>query len=306
MNKYQKKTISFHPNNKHQSGYDLEALSAVHPELTAFVNENSYGNLSIDFADPNAVKALNTGLLKKHYGITFWEFPEANLCPPIPGRVDYIHHLNDLLRASGLKKDITVLDIGTGATCIYPLLGQATYGWNFIGSEVDKTSLKVAQTIIDRNSLSHAIKLQTQKDTSQIVEGILNTSKKLTACMCNPPFFKSEKDALAATTRKLKGLKKDAKGITRNFSGTHNELWYQGGEKAFLHNYLYQSSLFKTHCFWYTSLVSNKAHVKSMQESLKKLGAIVIKVIDMSQGHKISRIVAWTFLTKQAQAEWRV
>ena len=304
MNKYQKKTISFHPNNKHQSGYDLEALSAVHPELTAFVNENSYGNLSIDFADPNAVKALNTGLLKKHYGITFWEFPEANLCPPIPGRVDYIHHLNDLLRASGLKKDITVLDIGTGATCIYPLLGQATYGWNFIGSEVDDRSLKVAQTIIDRNGLKDSIELRVQRDKMQIIIGILNASERVSACMCNPPFFKSEKDALVATKRKLRGLGKGTNDVIRNFSGTQSELWYEGGEKAFLHNYLYQSSHYKTNCFWYTTLVSDKDHVKYMQKSLKKLGVTKMKVIPMSQGNKVSRIVAWSFLTEKEQNAW--
>jgi len=301
-----KKSGRFHPNNKHKSGYDLEVLVAVYPKLAPFVQKNTYGNQSIDFANPKAVKALNTGLLKKHYGITFWEFPDANLCPPIPGRVDYIHYLNDLLLASGLKKSITVLDIGVGATCIYPLLGHASYNWDFIGSDVDTMSIKVAQTIIDKNNLSQMIQLRIQKDKAQILKGIINPSEKMSACICNPPFFKSQNEALAATTRKLKGLGENTDEVVRNFSGTQNELWYQGGEKAFLHNYLYQSSLFKTNCYWYTSLVSNKDHIKSMQQSLKKLGATKIKVINMAQGNKISRIVAWSFLTEEEQKTWSV
>ena len=300
-----KKSHSFHPKNKHKSDYDLDALCNLHSDLKAFVHINNYQKQTIDFAIPKAVKALNTALLKAHYKVNFWEFPESNLCPPIPGRADYIHYLNDLLRDSGLQNDITILDIGIGATCIYPLLGHAEYGWKFIGSDVDKDSLETAQIIIDKNDLSEVIELRFQEDKTQILNGIIESSEKITASMCNPPFFKSEADALAATARKLKGLGATNETVVRNFSGTQNELWYQGGEKAFLHNYLYESSLLKTNCFWYTSLVSNKAHVKSMEQSLKKLGATKIKVINMAHGNKISRMVAWTFLTATEQKAWK-
>jgi 23S rRNA (adenine1618-N6)-methyltransferase len=184
------------------------------------------------------------------------------------------------------------------------LLGHAVYGWNFIGSDVDKESLETAQTIINKNKLFEVMQLRIQTETSKILKGVLDPSEKITAAICNPPFFKSEEDALTATTRKLKGLGTTNKDLVRNFSGTQTELWYQGGEKAFLHTYLYESSLLKTNCFWFTSLVSNKEHVKSMEKSLKKLGATKVKVINMSQGNKISRIVAWTFLTEAEQKEW--
>ena len=122
--------------------------------------------------------------------------------------------------------------------------------------------------------------------------------------MCNPPFYKNEQDATQSNLRKLTGLNKENTKPNRNFSGTANELWYEGGEKAFLHTYLYESSLFKTQCFWYTSLVSNKDLVKSLQKSLKKLGATQIRVINMQLGNKISRIVAWTFLSIEEQKDW--
>ena len=257
--------------------------------------ENKYETKTIDFANPKAVKALNTALLFKHYKIKYWQFPDSNLCPPIPGRVDYIHHIADLLKSSNISESINILDIGTGASCIYPVLGQAEYNWNFVGTDIDKTSLEHAQNIINKNNLSDSISLRIQKDTSQIFKGVINENDKFSVSICNPPFYKSEAEALEATTRKLKGLNKDNNKVVRNFAGTQNELWYKGGEKAFIHNYLYESSLFKAQCEWFTTLVSKNELVKGMYTSLKKLGATDVKTIHMGQGNKISRIVTWTF-----------
>lgn len=265
---------------------------------------NTFGNISIDFSNPKAVKALNTALLKHHYKVSFWEFSDAHLCPPIPSRAAYIDVLKTILTTSGITDNVNVLDIGTGATCIYPLLGQAMYDWRFIASEIDEKAIKVAQNILDNNHLNDHIELRFQNDKHSILNGIINPKDTISASMCNPPFYKNETEAIAHTTRKQKGLGQKIDASKRNFSGTANELWYPGGEKAFLHNYLYQSSLLKTSCFWYTSLVSKKELIASMQESLKKLGATQIKILDLKVGHKISRVVAWTFLSKEEQKEW--
>ena len=295
MNLKIKTNPNFHPKNKHKSGYDLEALCEAYPDLLSFVFENNYQTKTIDFANPNAVKALNRALLFKHYGINFWEFPDSNLCPPIPGRVDYIHHIADLLKSSKISGNINVLDIGTGASCIYPILGNAEYNWKFVGTDIDRNSLEYAQIIVNENKLNDVIQLRFQKDVSQIFNGVLNEEDSFSVSICNPPFYKSETEALEATTRKLKGLNREGDKVVRNFSGTQNELWYKGGEKAFIHNYLYESSLFKKQCVWFTTLISKKDLVKGMYTSLKKLGATDIKTINMGQGNKVSRIVAWTF-----------
>lgn len=293
-----------HKNNKHKNGYDLNILKTENPTLEPFVFTNKFGKETIDFAKPEAVKALNTALLKTYYNIIYWEFPDANLCPAIPGRVDYIHYINDLLNQSRITNNITVLDIGTGANCIYPLLGHKTYNWNFVGAEVNREALNTAKTIVERNTLNKVITFRQQHNDNNIFNGILTKTDRFVVTLCNPPFYKSETEAIAATTRKLKGLGKQTDKVVRNFAGQSQELWCKGGEKAFLHTYLYESSLHKTNCFWYTSLVSNKDNIKSMQKSLKKLGATVIKTIDMLQGNKKSRIIAWTFLTEKEQKTW--
>lgn len=295
---------NLHPNNKHNSEYSFSELITVYPLLKEFVFINKHETETIDFANYEAVKAINTALLFKYYNITFWDFPSDNLCPPIPGRVDYIHYLNDLLKSSGIKKNISILDIGTGASCIYPLLGNAEYGWQFAGTDIDKKSLDRASKILKKNNLTKCIELKQQANSSQILKGILDEKDRFSAVMCNPPFYRSQQEAMEANARKLEGLGSRNDSKTRNFSGKQQELWYKGGEKAFVHTYLYESSMFKTQCFWYTTLVSKKENVQSMYDSLTKLGATEIKTIPMHQGNKITRVIAWTFLSDKEQKEW--
>jgi 23S rRNA (adenine1618-N6)-methyltransferase len=38
-----------------------------------------------------------------------------------------------------------VLDIGTGASCIYPILGQTVYQWHFVASDIDPISINTAK-----------------------------------------------------------------------------------------------------------------------------------------------------------------
>lgn len=295
-----------HKKNKHTDDYNFDQLATVYPNIVPFIYTNANNKKTIDFANPKAVKALNAALLKSHYDIDFWEFPDHFLCPPIPGRVDYIHHISDLLERSKLTNNITVMDIGSGANCIYPLLGTAVYDWDFIAVESNDDALKHAQHIIDKNNLKDKIKLKKQDDVAHVLNGVLNKTDQVTVTMCNPPFFKNEEDALKATTSKLKGLGKPTDQMIRNFAGQAHELWYKGGEKAFLHNYLYESSLLKTQSFWYTSLVSNKDNVKTIHQSLKKLGATAVLTIGMNIGNKKSRIVAWTFLDEEQQQNWNI
>jgi 23S rRNA (adenine1618-N6)-methyltransferase len=283
------KEKNLHPRNKFNKGYDFGALIKINPNLEAFVSKNQFDVITIDFSNPEGVKELNKALLFSYDKISVWDFPKENLCPPIPGRLDYIHYLADVI---GDEENIKILDIGTGATCIYPLLGAAEYDWNFVATDIDFKSLDTAQDIIHDNNLGSKIALRQQPDENNILKGILNNEDSFTAVMCNPPFFKSAEEAQGANKRKNKNL---GNNTIRNFSGSNNELWYVGGEKAFLHNYLYESSLFKDKSKWFTSLVSKKENIIGLQESSAKLGATEFKVIPMSQGNKVTRIACWRF-----------
>ncbi|WP_299050696.1 23S rRNA (adenine(1618)-N(6))-methyltransferase RlmF [uncultured Polaribacter sp.] len=283
------KDKGLHLKNKFNKGYNFDELIQKNPEIEQFVTKNKHGNFSIDFSNPKTVKELNKALLFSYDEIFVWDFPDENLCPPIPGRLDYIHHVSDLLST---EDQVKILDIGTGATCIYPLLGVAEYKWNFVATDIDLDSLDTAQDIIDDNNLDGFIKLRQQFDEQHILKGIIEENDSFSATMCNPPFYKSAEEARGANRRKTRNLGNNA---VRNFSGNNNELWYIGGEKAFLHNYLYESSLYPKISKWFTSLVSKKENVVSLRDSSKKLGVSQFRVIHMNQGNKVARIVCWQF-----------
>jgi len=286
------KKSGLHPNNPHKNGYDFQQLEKTSPNLTPHVFVNEYGTRTIDFSSPTAVKALNTALLLAVHKVQYWVFPDTHLCPPIPGRADYIHYLNDLLEESKITGPVKVLDLGTGANCVYPLLGNRSYGWEFVGTDIDPKSLQVAKTIVQKNGLNIQVSLRLQQDASHVLEGVILKGEQFTVTMCNPPFYKSAAEAQGANARKSRNL---GTNTQRNFSGNNNELWCVGGEKAFLHTYLYESSQYPTRSKWFTSLVSSKDTVKSLQVSAKKLGAKECRVIPMQQGNKVTRIVAWRF-----------
>lgn len=283
-----------HSLNLHRNGYDFPALVQAHPTLSQYVRPNSYGNDSIDFANLQAVKALNQALLKHYYGVAVWDIPKNYLCPPIPGRADYVHYLADLLAESGVAQQVRLLDIGTGANLVYPLIAAHAYGWQCVGVDIDAKALRNAQQIIDANGLQQQISVRQQPTPSSIFKGVILPGEQFTVTLCNPPFHASAAEALAGTQRKWRGLgKKPPQAL--NFGGQSNELFCEGGEAAFLTTMIRESKLFAKQCVWFTTLVSKATNLPLVYRELKKVQAVTVKTVEMAQGQKQSRFVAWTY-----------
>ena len=301
-----------HPRNKNRERYDFKRLIESCPDLSPFVQLNVYQDESIDFSNPEAVLILNKALLKHDYGIDNWGIPPNYLCPPIPGRADYIHYMADLLQGSNYGKmpkgdQIKCLDIGVGASCIYPIIGHAVYGWSFIGSDIDVVSIESAQQIIEQNpALKGKVELRLQANPKDVFYGIITKDERIDLSICNPPFHASKAEAKSVSVRKVSNL--SGKKITKpilNFGGQNTELWCEGGERKFVLNMIRESKKFADSCFWFSSLISKQSNLKSIYEALTKAEATEVKTIPMGQGNKTSRIVAWTFLSKEQQKEWR-
>ena len=287
---------ALHARNQHRDRYDFELLVVANPALKPFVKANQFGDASIDFANPQAVKALNQALLKQYYDVAIWDIPPQYLCPPIPGRADYVHYLADLLAQSPLEnQSIRVLDIGVGANMIYPLIGQSSYGWQFVGADIDANAIKNAQQIVNANSLNDKIELRLQENKNHFFSGVIKKGEHFTFTMCNPPFHASVAEAQAGTQRKWRGLGRGGRS-TLNFGGQSNELIYDGGEAAFVTAMMKESKQFARQCQWFTTLVSKASTLPSVCHTLQKVGAQKVKTMDMQQGQKQSRIVAWTFI----------
>ncbi|MDD2698839.1 MAG: 23S rRNA (adenine(1618)-N(6))-methyltransferase RlmF [Arcobacteraceae bacterium] len=292
IDKQQIKTL--HPRNIHNSRYDFTALCKTNPTLQQYVSLNQYGDYSIDFANPKAVLTLNKTLLQHYYGIQNWEIPENYLCPPIPGRADYIHYITDLL---GNRENIKGLDIGVGANCIYPIIGVSVYNWKFTVSDIDPISIQSVENIVSSNEkLKNNITIKLQKNKNNIFAGIIEADDRFDFTMCNPPFHKNAKEAISGSNRKVSNLTKvKTSNATLNFAGQSNELWCDGGELAFIKKMITQSEQFKNNCLWFTTLVSKKENLKDIYRALKKVNALKVKTVEMKQGQKVTRFVAWSF-----------
>lgn len=289
-----------HPNNRHQGHYDFAALIAQTPALGAFVQQTPRGDSSIDFADPDAVRVLNQALLRTHYGIKHWDLPEGYLCPPVPGRADYLHGLAELIaQDAGAKVDrVRAWDVGVGANCIYPLIGQAAFGWHFVGSDIDANALAIAQQHIDANGLEEKISLRLQVNRGQIFTGVLQAHERFTLSICNPPFHASAKDALQARKQKWTGLGLGASaGRALNFGGFDHELWCTGGEASFVKRMIRESADCGAQIRWFSSLIARAEHLPDVYKHLKKAGAVAVHTMAMAQGSKQSRFVAWRFFS---------
>ena len=300
-----------HPRNLHNDRYDFPVLIKSEPRLAPYVSENIYGDLSIDFANAEAVLMLNRALLSHFYGVKKWEIPKNYLCPPIPGRADYIHYLADLLaKFNGGKvptgEKVVGLDVGVGANCIYPIVGSSVYGWKFVGSDIDEVSIKSATSLVNNNDvLKGKIEIREQTNPDNIFTGIIGKKDRFDFTLCNPPFHRSAEEASAGTQRKNRNLTKEKrKNSALNFGGQANELWCPGGEVAFIKKMIRQSVVYGKKVFWFSTLVSKKENLPAIYKALKLLNPVEVKTIEMKQGQKMTRIVAWTFLTKKMQVEW--
>lgn len=307
---------TMHPRNKNADGYDFAALTQISPGLAKHVVTTPAGTPSIDFSKPAAVKSLNRALLMQHYGIHSWEIPAGYLCPPVPGRADYIHHLADLLTANNrgelpVGNHIRVLDIGVGANCIYPIIGNGEYGWRFLGVDIDEQALNNVRAILAKNpTLAAAVDLRHQAVPENTFSGLLRSGEHFDLAMCNPPFHASPGDAEAASQRKWNQLGKPANakspaGSKLNFGGQGSELWCSGGERAFLQLLVEQSAGIPKRCLWFSTLVSKADNLRHIEAALKKARVVESKIIPMAQGQKQSRLVAWTFLGAKERVQWR-
>lgn len=301
-----------HARNRNRERYDLTALIQSTPGLKMFVIPTKHGTESVDFSNPRAVRILNQALLSHYYGIAYWQFPEENLCPPIPGRADYLHHIADLLSEGNFGKiptggRIVGLDVGVGASCIYPIVGVVEYGWSFIASDTDAESISAAQNIVKFNpSLMGKVECRLQKASNDIFYGVLARNERVDFSICNPPFHASMEEADKGSRRKvanLSGVK--SKKPELNFAGIQNELVYPGGEARFVRNMIRESEKFAKNCFWFSTIVSKQSNLKKIHGLLDKTDAIQVRTISMGTGNKSSRLVAWSFLSKAERNEWR-
>ena len=280
-----------HPKNRYRTPYDLARLGARVPELRTHIVSTPDGHPTIDFADATAVRLLNKALLLRDFGLQHWDLPDGALCPGVPGRLDYVHTLSDLL--GGTSQRFTGLDIGTGASVIYPILGVRTYGWRFVATDISQEAVRAAEGIVRFNPvLAGKVEIRLQANPPAIFRGVVRPTDWFDFTMCNPPFFASAQEVAASAKTKWRKLGRTP-AQQLNFGGAAHELWTPGGEEAFLDRMIRESESFKAQVGWFTTLVSKSAYLARAKQVLAKARPKEVRVLDMDTGSKKQRVLAW-------------
>ncbi|KAF4584170.1 putative methyltransferase-like protein C27D7.08c [Ophiocordyceps camponoti-floridani] len=244
----------------------------------------------LDFSDPASVVQLSKTLLKLDFGLEL-HVPPDRLCPPIPNRHCYILWLKDLLDSSSYHPpgDLVGLDVGTGASCIYPLLGCVQRPWSFIATDIDVESLKWARRNVQRNKLSHRISIVDRDADDNLVPLDELGLDAIDFVMTNPPFYASEEDLLESARRK-------ARPPWTACTGSRTEMVVEGGEVAFVGRMVDESLLLRQRVKWYTSMLGFRSSVASLITVLREHGISNYAVTEFAQGTKTRRwAVAWSF-----------
>uniref|UniRef100_A0ACD5Z8L6 Uncharacterized protein n=1 Tax=Avena sativa TaxID=4498 RepID=A0ACD5Z8L6_AVESA len=310
---------TMHPRNRYAAAApDFAALAALYPSFAPFVSLSAGGGrASVDFTDFAATRELTRVLLLHDHGVNWW-IPDGQLCPTVPNRSNYIHWIEDLLssnlipRISSSSETVRGFDIGTGANCIYPLLGASLLGWSFVGSDVTDVALEWAKKNVESNPhLAGLIEIRNanevpcsskpetvaeeivRENTSEPVENVVRTippilvgvvrdSESFDFCMCNPPFFESMEEA---------GLNPKT-----SCAGTAEEMACPGGEQAFITRIIEDSVFVKNSFRWFTSMVGRKANIKLLVSKIREVGATVVKTTEFVQGQTARWGLAWSFI----------
>ncbi|CAK9118784.1 unnamed protein product [Durusdinium trenchii] len=189
------------------------------------------------------------------------------------------------------------LDVGTGASCIYSLLGTREYGWSFIASDIDETALTNAEKLLNENGLKERITLRQQQDPRRALRGILLPHEVVAFSICNPPFHETIEHARQAASSKWKRLGKELK--RKNYQGQEPELCCEGGEVGFVTRLMEESAKvrFRSRCLWYSSLLSRHSSLQPIFERLGELGA-KRRRFELQQGRNVKWVVAWSFFPR--------
>ena len=284
----------------HSKRVDFALLACADEEFRKYVTYSTKTKLpKVDFSDANTVYELTRATLFHHYDIS-WSQPISNLCPPIPQRRNYLDWISSL-PLNPKTNIIRGIDIGCGASCIYPLLGYSLYKWEFVATEIDDESIKNAQLNIDRNDLISKICIRKPSlfvDSEgilvhHILEGIVFEQESFQFSMCNPPFFDLDDNAHI----RIRGY---------TIPATQSERSFSGGEFEFVRRMMNDSIKLRTQVTWYTTMLGRKINLSPLKAEAFRSGATRVLSTEFHQGKTSRWGLAWSFDTSVIPTKFEI
>ena len=269
---------------------DFLILIKEFPDLKKYIikqNEENKEEIYFDWSNNDLSLLMTKSILNYYFNIKYYYIPKGFLIPPIPSRLNYLNLINSLLTEEvNIKyKDITGIDIGTGANIIYPILGNSLYKWKFICSEINEESFNNAKLIIEKNNLENYIKLIKQENKNNIFLNILNQQNKYTFSLCNPPYYDYETE-----------IKLDEKKRDNEFN--FDEVYYQKGEFGFFQRYFTESICYNKNVYLFTILIGKKTNMENICDLINVKNNNIIKKFNVQKiqtGNNLRYIIYWSF-----------
>ncbi|XP_056329744.1 RNA N6-adenosine-methyltransferase mettl16 [Danio aesculapii] len=279
---------SMHPRNRYKDKPpDFVYLASKYPEFQKHVQTTLTGRVTLNFKDPEAVRALTCTLLKEDFGLTI-EIPLERLIPTVPLRLNYIHWVEDLIGGQGNPQ--RGIDIGTGASCIYPLLGATMNGWFFLATEVDDICFNYAKKNVEQNHLAELIKVVKVPQKTLLMDALKEESIVYDFCMCNPPFFANQLEAKGVNSRNSR--RPPPSSIN---TGGVTEIMAEGGELEFVKRIIHDSLQLKKRLRWYSCMLGKKCSLAPLKDELRKQGVAKVTHTEFCQGRTMRWALAWSF-----------
>lgn len=306
----------------------------------------------LNFDDPAALVSLTKTLLLNDFKLD-WSIPCTRLCPAVPNRINYLLWVEDLLAipssqspsSSGSTAPIAPrvatalslsppplrslsrlsapaniygIDIGTGASAIFPLLGcRMNDAWNFVATEVDDASARCALDNVNRNVLGDRIHILRQDKDDPLLARALAAPELIGSSLVDDSFksrskVSSDESAAAATEARLCSEPSFAflmcnppfferghilpKHTATGKSATDTETICEGGEVGFVARLARESAVSCTRVRWFTSMLGKQASLQPLMNILRELGASSILSTRLVQGKTMRWAIAWSFL----------
>ncbi|XP_068173468.1 RNA N6-adenosine-methyltransferase mettl16 [Antennarius striatus] len=280
---------SMHPRNRYKDKPpDFGYLASKYPDFQQHVHTNLTGRPIVNFKEPEAVRALTCTLLKEDFGLTI-EIPLERLIPTVPLRLNYIHWVEDLI--DGQKQLRRGIDIGTGASCIYPLLGATMNGWYFLATEVDDICFDYATRNVEQNNLSELIKVVKVPKKTLLMDALKEETEIVyDFCMCNPPFFANQLEAKGVNSRNSRRPPPSSVN-----TGGVTEIMAEGGELEFVKRIIHDSLQLKKRLRWYSCMLGKKCSLAPLKEELRNQGVPKVTHTEFCQGRTMRWALAWSF-----------
>jgi methyltransferase len=314
---------------------DYDKLAKISTALEPFlIRRKTSSWASIRYSDPEALRQLSYTLLELYFSIKL-DVPLDSLLPVVPGRVDYVLWCADLVKEY-CQDEIWALDVGTGHSCIYSLLGTAVLpeyltrtdsNWftphyqkdsvpsdevdaketdkkkvkvNFMATDLNERALEYARRNVVANQGADGVIEVVECNTIPIDE--MRKKKQFLFSMCNPPFYDNEaEDGHFTQTRK----RRKPSGVN---TGSRNELIHnEGGDYGFVLEMIRVTSETqesRESCMWWTSLLGRKSSHDALVALMKnKQDSQIVrwKSARLQAGRTARWIFAWSFLPAPSQ-----